>query len=470
MSDMHPISILILLSLRYAHSLSSFRQNDVLKYDNSAKNNVTEVTEEWIEQPIDHFVARNKFWKMRYFQRLDLWKPNGPIYLYINGEWTASSRSIQSDRFLACQLARDTNGALFSTEHRYYGASIPVYPATVSWLKFLSAKQALADLAELIKYIKSADKFKLSKVVVVGGSYAGNLAAWMRVLYPDLVDAAVSSSGPVTAKKDFYEYLETVNDVYEKYGSLDCLNRIRRRFSHYSELMKSSSGIETLKREMNICDETDMHVAENQQLFFLENFSVFQGKAQYGTPEIIKKHCHELAENNWTHFKSDKNLNYKDDSYCNDYDFTGLIEGEKSDKKSAMFFWLYQSCTEFGYFQTTTSNKQPFGNGTPVDLYIKLCQGIYGEDFNDERVNDGVTESNVIYGGLTPNVTNVIFTHGDMDPWHRLGILTNLSETVIVRMTNGTSHCDILSASRREPRALTDDREYVKTLIKKWIT
>lgn len=75
-----------------------------------------------------------------------------------------------------------TDGALFASEDSYYGESMPVNIKGTSSLKYLSAGEALAELAALINAIKSAPEFKSSKVVVIGGSYPGNLAAWMRVL------------------------------------------------------------------------------------------------------------------------------------------------------------------------------------------------------------------------------------------------------------------------------------------------
>lgn len=32
-----------------------------------------------------------------------------------------------------------------------------------------------------------------------------------------------------------------------------------------------------------------------------------------------------------------------------------------------------------------------------------------------------------MYGGFDPSVTNVYFTHGSLDPWHRMGILDDLN-------------------------------------------
>lgn len=58
----------------------------------------------------------------------------------------------------------------------------------------LTVKQALHDLANFIKERRTAVP-GITKVIVFGGSYAGSLAAWIRLKYPDLVDGAVSSSG-----------------------------------------------------------------------------------------------------------------------------------------------------------------------------------------------------------------------------------------------------------------------------------
>lgn len=75
---------------------------------------------------------------------------------------------------------------------------------SVKNLQYLSSYQALADLAYFINAMNNKYKFnKDVKWVVFGGSYPGSLAAWMRLKYPHLVHAAVSSSGPLVAKVNF---------------------------------------------------------------------------------------------------------------------------------------------------------------------------------------------------------------------------------------------------------------------------
>ena len=48
----------------------------------------------------------------------------------------------------------------------------------------------------------------LTTWITFGGSYPGSLSGWMRLRFPHLVAGSVSSSGPLFAKLDYYEYLQ----------------------------------------------------------------------------------------------------------------------------------------------------------------------------------------------------------------------------------------------------------------------
>jgi len=51
----------------------------------------------------------------------------------------------------------------------------------------LNVDQALADLAYFIETKKRERNLQTSPVIVFGGSYAGNMAAWARLKYPHLI-------------------------------------------------------------------------------------------------------------------------------------------------------------------------------------------------------------------------------------------------------------------------------------------
>ena len=116
---------------------------------------------------------------------------------------------------------------LVDLEHRFYGESFPYIDMSTASLQYLSADQAniyilnlynyvdicilfpqaLADLARFISFLKQDLTTLSSKVVTVGGSYPGNLAAWFRLKYPSVTVGSIASSAPVTAQTNFKVFL-----------------------------------------------------------------------------------------------------------------------------------------------------------------------------------------------------------------------------------------------------------------------
>lgn len=41
--------------------------------------------------------------------------------------------------------------------------------------------------------------------------------------------------------------------------------------------------------------------------------------------------------------------------------------------------WYYQTCTEYGYYQTTDSTRSIFGSLFPLPYFTNICQDLYGE-------------------------------------------------------------------------------------------
>jgi len=95
-------------------------------------------------------------------------------------------------------------------EHRYYGYSQPFKTWDLSNLSYLTTENALADIALFLTSINNdlMNRYggKKRKIFVMGGSYPGALAAWMRYKYPHIVDGALASSAVVKAIDDMWEY------------------------------------------------------------------------------------------------------------------------------------------------------------------------------------------------------------------------------------------------------------------------
>ena len=87
--------------------------------------------------------------------------------------------------------------------------------------------------------------------------------------------------------------------------------------------------------------------------------------------------------------------------------------------------WTYQTCVEFGFFQSTDSDRQPFGNTVPVEFYINQCKDIFGDKFSVELLEQAIVDTNTNYGGYDYEGSRVVFVNGNIDPWHALGFYGN---------------------------------------------
>jgi hypothetical protein len=82
------------------------------------------IREEWITQRLDHFNLLDfRTFQMRYFANDDYYRPGGPLFIFVGGEWNVNSGWATGGHMV--DMARDLNGYIFYTEHRFYGQSRP---------------------------------------------------------------------------------------------------------------------------------------------------------------------------------------------------------------------------------------------------------------------------------------------------------------------------------------------------------
>ena len=159
-------------------------------------------------QPLDHFsYTENRSFAQRVFTNDQHWRPGGPILFYCGNE--ASVELYVNATGWMWERAAAFGALLVWAEHRYYGKTQPFGSAApsgasgggnASTLRWLTLEQALADYATLIHTLKAQRGAPAStKVIALGGSYGGMLAAWLRMHYPSAVDAALAASAPVLA-------------------------------------------------------------------------------------------------------------------------------------------------------------------------------------------------------------------------------------------------------------------------------
>ncbi|KAI8046728.1 putative serine protease K12H4.7 [Drosophila gunungcola] len=423
------------------------------------KNEVASVEELWLDQKVDNFDEKNnQTWKMRHFCNAKYHKPQGPIYIFVGGEWTIS-RGLMSTG-LTHDMAVENSGMLFYTEHRYYGRSLPFGKESfqLHHLKQLNLHQSLADLAHFIRFQKSENaEMRDSKVIMVGGSYSGSLVAWMTQLYPDLIAASWASSAPLLAKADFYEYMELVSrSIQLSYGH-NCSTRIEKGLNYLVKLF-NDNGIQELLYELNGCEDYNLKNSLDRAAFFngLGNYFalVVQSYSAY-----IPRLCETLMSLNsndelaFVHFLKLLYSEGKRSSDCQNFGYSSMLQifREDTDQSSETRAWFYQTCNEFGWYTTTKSNSSSsaaFANQVPLSYFEKLCQDAFGAEQTAQKLADGVEQTNGKFGGYGFNQSEryaqVIFTHGQLDPWHSLGQQTGQQACVLT----GYSHVEDLASIR----------------------
>jgi len=105
-----------------------------------------------------------------------------------------------------------------------------------------------------------------TKWVTFGGSYPGMMAGWLRLKYPHLVHASVSSSAPVQAALEMRGYNDVVAASLadaDVGGSEACVGAVQAAFAALSTELSTPAGRRRVETHFNVCALT--HSSEKRQ-------------------------------------------------------------------------------------------------------------------------------------------------------------------------------------------------------------
>ncbi|XP_068105558.1 thymus-specific serine protease-like [Hyperolius riggenbachi] len=435
--------------------------------------------EGYITQPLDHFNRRNNgTYQQRFWINEEFWqRPGGPVFLFIGGESAESEFSVLAGEHV--ELAEKHGALLVSLEHRYYGASINKDGLTLEAIRYLSSQQALADLASFHLYI--SQKYNLTQHnswICFGGSYPGSLSAWFRLKFPHLVYAAVASSAPVRAELNFKGYNKVVAFSLSDPvigGSEQCLDRVRESFRVVESLLQAGNATQ-LEKDFSSCNP--LHAPDDYTEFVSNLADIFMGAVQYNN-EIpssdVRKICDTMVKASTPY----QGLKIVNSEYM---DFIGIKCVENSHEKALEELkktdlklqgvgdrqWYYQTCTEFGYYQTCEDVSCPFSPRINLQSQLDLCIQVF--QIPTDSVSQAVQFTNEYYGADHPKSSRIIFVNGDVDPWHALSVLKNQSRSEIAIYINGTAHCANMSPSHStDPPSLQQARKEIAMKIEEWL-
>lgn len=165
-------------------------------------------------------------------------------------------------------------------------------------------------------------------------------------------------------------------------------------------------------------------------------------------------------------------------STCTEFDYDLLLELDRETDLDSVAVryglrqYTYQTCTQLGWHHTSDSANQPFGSSFPLDIFNNACEEVFGSAFSNYTAHQTSDRLNVAHGGLRPEVTNVVFTHGELDPWRTIGVLEDLRDDgrAPAIVIGGASQAQDLSAlSENDSQELLDAKLRIKALIRYWI-
>ncbi|GAB4847618.1 hypothetical protein Ancab_026679 [Ancistrocladus abbreviatus] len=380
----------------------------------------------YYNQTLDHFNYRpNSYatFKQKYFVNYKYWggaRANAPIFVYFDGEGPLSKRSVYG---WLTDNAQRFKALLVYIEHRYYGDSVP-FGSFEEALRdpnlrgYFNSEQALADYGKVILHLKEKLKARHSPVIVVGGSYAGMLAAWFRLKYPHIAHGALASSAPLlyfdnitlTPPEGYYGVVS--KDFRET--SKSCYETIRQSWAMIYKVASRPNGLSFLSRKFHTCQKLqDASDLTN----YLDDMYCFA--AQYNTPpssticnaidggaygtDILSRIYAAVAA-------------YNQGASCNSVGGTSAFPAETTEG------WAWQTCSEmvmpisYGTSKDSMYPPQPFN----LDNYIRYCKQEFGVAPRPHWVT-------TYYGGhdirlvLKRFGSNIIFSNGLKDPYSSAG-------------------------------------------------
>ncbi|CAJ1066221.1 thymus-specific serine protease isoform X3 [Xyrichtys novacula] len=382
-------------------------------------------------------------------------------------------------------MAAEHGALLLALEHRFYGNSINQDGLKTENLVHLSSQQALADLAVFHKFI--CQSFNLSHRntwISFGGSYSGALSAWFRGKFPHLVFGAVASSAPVKALLDFSAYsnavgLSLLNEAVG--GSEKCLAAVRGAFAAV-EAELTAGNAKQVAKDFRCCQVPE-DLSDKVEL--MQNLAdIVMGTVQYneeGVLMTINEICRVMTNHSEENEPYDRLVKLAQIYRSTSEESCVDISHEKTVKdlmntslhlgRRAERAWTYQTCTEFGFYQTCEDASCPFSGMVTLQTLTEVCPKVFG--ISQHSLPGRIAFTNAYYGGDNPATPRVLYVNGGVDPWRELSVVqdrTEGGEEVQTIFIKDTAHCaDMMSNRVTDRRSLREAREEIQKRVSGWL-
>uniref|UniRef100_A0A672GTN3 Serine protease 16 n=1 Tax=Salarias fasciatus TaxID=181472 RepID=A0A672GTN3_SALFA len=128
-----------------------------------------------------------------------------------------------------------------------------------------------------------------------------------------------------------------------------------------------------------------------------------------------------------------------------------LMDTTLHSRRRAERQWTYQTCTEFGFYQTCEDAACPFSGMITLQAQIQLCAAVFA--ISQHSLPSRIAFTNSYYGGRDPHTHRVLYVNGGVDPWKELSVLGDREEAETVFIEDSAHCADMLS--RRDAERLS---------------
>lgn len=422
----------------------------------------TSTTDGVVEQRIDPLNASDeRTFQQRYFVDDSFANaPDSPVIYYICGESACSGNEFYgAPRDYASQL----HAHLVALEHRFYGQSQPFSQLDSQSLKYLSTKYALSDLAAFEDYAKKQWGWG-GKWLVMGGSYAGSLSAFYRQQFPQNSVAALASSAPVQPRVNFEQYDFTVHEG----AGAECAAAIQSVVAQIEAAISDPVALAQIKKLFQadeIKDPVDfLYVVADMaatavQYGFKDQFC----QTLLKTKDSRTGYLNGYAQAGVAAFASFQMTPIQDS-----FQSVESTDPANYEKGVGARQWFYQSCTEYGYFQTAFHDPRFSARSSRIDAHYheSLCNRFFGVG----PVDISPIQRAYYEPLLDPATHRILFTNGSTDPWANLSVSLSLGNNTNPNtqsfMIEGGSHCsDLGSIDSSNPAPVSQAQSMTSALF-----
>ncbi|RCH98512.1 hypothetical protein CU098_000139, partial [Rhizopus stolonifer] len=312
----------------------------------------------------------------------------------------------------------------------------------------------------------------------------GNLAAWMKEQYPELVYAAVASSAPVQAQFNFYQYFDPII----RYGPTQCISAIEHVITYIDKILfgSSSKAVKELKELFGVPELYDDDFASYLTTAIA---TYWQYGVELGDNLFDQVICNKVfngtsVEDNVKSFAV-FNKNYVEKNTCDGYSSISACLGshnatdvqEQLASSPSTAAWTWQTCTEYGYFQVAAPKNNPtiVSRKLGIEVFERMCQLFFTKVGIPKKPN--TAKVNKKYKGWNAKLDRIVWIDGEYDSWRELSVhspqvkrnFSKNKQTLSIIIPEATHCVNWAGVNSKTPQYLKDIQDQQYKTLKRWL-